>query len=495
MTATWTGVLIAANITTVENRPNLQGFGLAVVGVVATGIALQRADLYTEPTPPRTDEIAGLGRSVIIGSALLAVFAAFADWQLGAWEIIIGSILALTALVLGRGVHRSLKAEIRKDARARVIIVGVGSEAHELAELIENHPESSLHLVGAIGNLTVAEQHGLASAWLGPVERMVELMHRHSATAAVVTPTGFRAEQFTKITRTLFANGYEVYLSTGITRTHAGSYGIRSIAHEPLVVMTRHTAPNWTRRVKRAMDIVGASIALLLASPVLIVTALAIKIEDRGPIFFKQQRAGLDAEFFGMLKFRSMVTDAEAQKEALQKSNERTGPLFKLSKDPRITRVGGFIRDLSIDELPQLVNVLKGDMSLVGPRPALVEEEAAFEGELRQRFNIRPGISGLWQVEARSNANFAAYHRLDLHYLDNWSLGLDVRILMATVAQVLESVALRPLKLFTRGGGVDAVQPTSTGIVLDLRDSVPALDLKLATPPEVVTAPPAGHPR
>ena len=495
LTLTWSGVLIAANITTVENRPNLQGLALIAVVVAVTCATLQRADLYTDPTPPRTDEIAGLSRSVIIGSALLAVFAAFADWQLGAWEIVVGTVLALIALVLGRGVHRSLKAEIRKDSRARVVIVGVGSEAHELAELIENHPESSLHLVGVIGNLTVAEQHGLASAWLGPVERMVELMQRHSATAAVVTPTGFRAEQFAKITRTLFANDFEVFLSTGITRTHAGSYGIRSIAHEPLVLMTRRVAPSWTRRVKRAMDIVGASVALVLASPVLIATALAIKIEDRGPIFFKQQRAGLNAEFFGMLKFRSMVTGAEGKKASLREENERTGPIFKLSKDPRITRVGGIIRDLSIDELPQLVNVLKGDMSLVGPRPALIEEEAAFEGELRQRFNIRPGMSGLWQVEARSNANFAAYHRLDLHYLDNWSLGLDLRILMATVAQVLESVALMPLKLFMGSGGADAVKPSTNGVVLDLRDSVETIELEPATPTVVVSAPPAGHPR
>jgi exopolysaccharide biosynthesis polyprenyl glycosylphosphotransferase len=496
MAAIWIGTLVMSNITTVENRDGLQSWLLVGAVVLSTGIALQRADLYSEPTTPRTDEIAGLTRSTIIGSGLMAVVAAFADFQLGAWEIVIGSGLALTALLLGRGVHRSLKAEIRKDSRARVVIVGVGAEAYEVAELIQDHPESSLELVGVIGDLTVAQKHGLASAWLGPVDRTSELMQRHSAAAAVVTPTGFRSEQFERITRTLFSDGYDVYLSTGITRTHAGSYGIRSIAHEPLVVLTRHTAPTWTYGIKRAMDIVGASIALILAAPVILVTALVIKIEDRGPVFFHQKRAGLDAKMFNMIKFRSMVVDAEAQKAELKDENQRTGPLFKLSRDPRITRVGRLIRDLSIDELPQLINVLKGDMSLVGPRPALPEEEQAFEGELRARFDIRPGISGLWQVEARSNASFAAYHRLDLHYLENWSLRLDIRILMATVAQVLENVFLLPLKLLTRGGSVDTISDTDPRVVLDIRDPKPELrDLGPKTPSAVGTTSQTSHPQ
>ncbi len=470
MATIWSGTLVWANITDVETRTDLQSWILVGAVSLATGLALQRYDLYSEPTAPRTDEIAGLTRSGVFGSAMMAVTAAFTDFQLGAAEIIIGTVLSITALLLGRGVHRALKDQIRTDSKARVVIVGVGAEAHEVAELIQDHPESSLELVGVIGDLTIAGQHGLGSAWLGPVERTAELMRAHSAAAAVVTPTGFRSEQFGQITRNLFANGYDVYLSTGITRTHAGSYGIRSVAHEPLVVLTRHQAPGWTHRIKRVMDVVGALVALVLAAPVFVLTALAIKLEDRGPVFFMQTRAGLDAEMFGMIKFRSMVIDAEAQKAKLQEENERSGPLFKLSRDPRITRVGRFIRDLSIDELPQLINVLKGDMSLVGPRPALPEEEAAFDGELRARFNIRPGISGLWQVEARSNASFAAYHRLDLHYLENWSLGLDIRILMATVAQVIESVFLLPLKFLTKGRGVDTIADADYGVVLDLRE-------------------------
>ena len=158
-----------------------------------------------------------------------------------------------------------------------------------------------------------------------------------------------------------------------------------------------------------------------------------------------------------MYKFRSMVTNADELKKKMEAENERTGPLFKMSNDPRITRIGKIIRETSIDELPQLLNVLKGDMSLVGPRPALPEEEAVFDEELRDRFEVRPGITGLWQVEARSNAAFNAYRRLDLHYVENFTLWLDLRILLATAEQVAVSLALAPLRLLRRGAGTDGI--------------------------------------
>jgi lipopolysaccharide/colanic/teichoic acid biosynthesis glycosyltransferase len=170
--------------------------------------------------------------------------------------------------------------------------------------------------------------------------------------------------------------------------------------------------------------------------------ALLVKTEDRGPVLFRQQRVGRDGVEFEMLKFRSMCVDAEAKLAALRATNERHGPLFKMDgADPRVTRIGRFLRATSLDELPQLLNVLRGDMSLVGPRPALASEVAEFPAELRARHQVRPGITGLWQVEARDNPSFEAYRRLDLFYVENWSLALDLIILLGTVEQVL----LRPL--------------------------------------------------
>ena len=169
----------------------------------------------------------------------------------------------------------------------------------------------------------------------------------------------------------------------------------------------------------------------------MLVIAALIKLNDRGPVLFKQTRVGTDGNLFKVYKFRTMVVDAEARLAALVASNERSGPLFKMDRDPRVTRVGRFLRASSLDELPQILNVLKGDMSLVGPRPALPSEVAAFDEELRDRTKVKPGITGLWQIEARDNPSFSAYRRLDLYYVENWSVSLDIVILFATIEHVI----------------------------------------------------------
>lgn len=467
----WLLVLLVANITIVEARSDRQSVALVLITVAATLLDYQRNDLYQSlPALPRTDEISRLLISAAVGAGALMASVAFLDWNLGAWEVVIGATFAAAASILTRGLIRAIAARVEsKHPPQRVVIVGTGKEAGELAEVVVDHPESRFELVGIVGHLPVADKHGLAHLWLGPTQRLVELMHVHETQAAIVTPTGFRADQFRAITKQLFDAGFDVHLSTGISRLWAGRFDVRSLAHEPIVVMTTNDTKPWQRFLKRALDIAGATIGLTLLSPLLLVTALAVKLEDRGPVLFRQSRAGQGAEFFGMLKFRSMVTNAEELKAQLADDNERTGPLFKMEHDPRITRVGRFIRETSIDELPQLINVLRGEMSLVGPRPALVEEEEAFDTELRGRFDVRPGITGLWQVEARSNASFSAYRRLDLHYVENWTFGLDVRILLATVEQVLISVLMLPLgRVLPKPPATNDEPPSTT--VIDLRE-------------------------
>ena len=384
-------------------------------------------------------------------AAIVAVASAFLDWAIGAWELAIGAFGVFIGRTLLRGLLRSLGTELPSTtAPERVVVVGSGLEAKELAELILDHPEARFELAGIIGNLSVAERHGLADHWVGPTGRLIELMHQHEVSGAIVTATGFRNQQFRSITKELFSSGYDVHLTTGVSRMWEGRFDVRSLAHEPLIVMGRNEPQRWQHFAKRGLDILGASVALVFFSPVIALAALAIKIEDRGPITYTARRAGRKGEFFEMYKLRSMVPDAEKLREDMAEQNERTGPLFKVSDDPRITRVGKIIRETSVDELPQLFNVLKGDMSLVGPRPALPEEEQAFDEELKERFKVRPGITGLWQVEARSNAAFNAYRRLDLHYVENWNIGLDIRILLATAEQVVVTFALLPLRFMRR---------------------------------------------
>ena len=461
----WTTALVLTNITDEFKRSNNRSLVMAVIALLTTLVIMQRRGLYAgRPTLPRTEEISRVFTSALAGASAVAVAAAFLDWHIGAWEIVLGWFLVFAGRMLVRGMARALMAEIPGAAMPEsIVIVGTGDEARELAELIADHPESQFVVAGVIGNLSVAEKNGLLDLWIGPTERMIELMHQQGASGAIVTATGFRGDQFRSISKELFQAGHDVHISTGISRMGEGRFDVRSLAHEPLVVMERNSIHRHHRRLKRVIDLVGATVVLVLASPIMILTALLIWIEDRGPLFYTAPRAGRDGEFFSMYKFRSMVTDAEAQKQSMRKKNERTGPLFKISDDPRITRVGRFIRESSIDELPQLLNVLRGEMSLVGPRPALPEEEAAFDDELRDRFEVRPGITGLWQVEARSNAAFNAYRRLDLHYVENWNLALDLRILLATGEQIVVSLALLllPLGLIRSRVQTDGITPAA----------------------------------
>jgi exopolysaccharide biosynthesis polyprenyl glycosylphosphotransferase len=477
----WAAVLVISNITEPFVRSNERSIALTLVAASITMIIMDRRGLYDgRPTLPRTEEISRVMVAVLAGTASVAVAGAFLDWQVGAWELAIGGTGVFAARTLIRGLLRSLSSELPSTAApARVVVVGSGTEARELVELIIDHPEARFELAGVVGNLGVAERSGLADLWIGPTGRLVELMHQHEVNGAIVTATGFRSEQFRSITKELFGSGYDVHLTTGVSRMWEGRFDVRSLAHEPLIVMGRNEPAPWEQLAKRAIDVVGATVAILAFSPVMILAALAIKLEDRGAITYTARRAGRRGEYFEMYKFRSMVPNADKLKKEIESKNERTGPLFKVTNDPRITRVGKIIRETSIDELPQLFNVLKGDMSLVGPRPALPEEQKAFDDELRERTSVRPGITGLWQVEARSNAAFNAYRRLDLHYVENWNIGLDLRILLATAEQVIVTFALLPLRFMRRrsDSGIDGIQQTSSvteaqdpQVVIDLRD-------------------------
>lgn len=198
-------------------------------------------------------------------------------------------------------------------------------------------------------------------------------------------------------------------------------------------------APMPKRTAKRVFDVIASLIGLIVLSPVLLVVALLVKADSPGPVIFKQTRVGLNGIDFSILKFRTMGTDAESRVAELQQFNEGAGPLFKMKADPRVTRVGGVLRKLSIDELPQLVNVLRGDMSLVGPRPGLPSEVAAYEPHAYRRLLVLPGITGLWQVSGRSDLGWDAGLELDLAYVDDCGFGRDLVILGRTVPKVLGS--------------------------------------------------------
>lgn len=183
---------------------------------------------------------------------------------------------------------------------------------------------------------------------------------------------------------------------------------------------------------KRLMDILLSLLGLIMVSPIMLIVAILIKLESSGPIIFSQKRVGLNGKEFNMLKFRSMVQNAEELKEKLQKQNEMSGPMFKMKEDPRVTKVGRFIRKTSIDELPQLINILKGEMSLVGPRPSLPNEVAKFEPWMLERLKVKPGLTCYWQVSGRNNIDFEDWMKLDIKYVKDRNLGLDIKLIFKT---------------------------------------------------------------
>jgi exopolysaccharide biosynthesis polyprenyl glycosylphosphotransferase len=213
----------------------------------------------------------------------------------------------------------------------------------------------------------------------------------------------------------------------------------QQVAGLPLIHVTTPSLEGGQRVAKRLFDVVVSGALIFLAAPLMAILALLVKVDSRGPILFKQERVGIEGVHFGMLKFRSMVVDAERRLAELEHRNEGNGVLFKIRNDPRITRVGRILRKYSLDELPQLFNIFAGSMSLVGPRPPLPREVEAYEHDVRRRLLVKPGLTGLWQVSGRSNLSWQDSVRLDLYYVENWSLAGDVVIILRTVRAVFHS--------------------------------------------------------
>jgi exopolysaccharide biosynthesis polyprenyl glycosylphosphotransferase len=321
-----------------------------------------------------------------------------------------------------------------------VVLIGGNDEAGSLEELLQVHPELGYRVLGVVAS----PDHMVSSLadrvpWLGDLDEAIQVVKRTGVTDVVIASTAVPYRDLQRLARQLPAAGVEVQLSAGIRGVAHRRLRWQSLAHEPVLTLEPCQPAGWQAGAKRALDLVVASLCLVLVSPLLAVAALAVKLQDGGPVLFAHDRVGRHGRGFQVFKLRTMVPGAEGRLADVRRLNERRdGPLFKVGADPRVTRVGRFLRDTSIDELPQLINVLRGEMSLVGPRPALASEAAQFDEELRsQRLSVRPGITGLWQIEARDNPAFGAYRRLDLFYVDNWSIGLDLMILWATLGRVM----------------------------------------------------------
>jgi exopolysaccharide biosynthesis polyprenyl glycosylphosphotransferase len=345
-------------------------------------------------------------------------------------------VCVTACLLMSRLVARRIFNRLRHSGRIcrPVLIVGTGIDAISLMHATQRHPELGYEVLGFTGEFT-GERGGLRV--LGSVDDTPEVVRATGATGVILSVASLDPAMVNQLTRTLTDQGCHVTLSSSlhdidISRTRSQAIDGRLMIYvEPTNRSRTHLF------LKRCFDVVGAGIVWLLTLPIVLLAAVAIKVSSPGPVLFKQVRVGKDGVPFEILKLRTMVADAEAMRADLEDLNESSGPLFKMRADPRVTRVGRFLRKTSIDELPQFWNVLRGDMSVVGPRPALPSEAEQWSPELRDRLRVLPGITGMWQVSGRSEADFDLYRRLDLYYVDNWSLTHDLKIVLKTFLVVL----------------------------------------------------------
>lgn len=381
----------------------------------------------------RADEIGRVVRSGLFSGAGLGLAAFALDWQIdkGWWLGVTGaSILALT---IHREIRRRRFASLRRTGQMSraVILVGKNAEARQFEETFENEPALGYRVVDTIdpneGDSTNITTRVLASA------------RSNGAHGAIVAASAIDSVQGNRLVRDLIEAGIHVELTSTLADIASDRLTVRPLGRFPVVYIEPRNRGGWRAWAKGSFDKVVAGLALLMLAPVMAGIAVGVKLTSPGPVLFRQTRVGRNGVDFELLKFRTMVVDAEALLEDLVEANEGSGPLFKMERDPRVTRVGAFLRKTSLDELPQLWNVLRNEMSLVGPRPALRSEMAEWDDDLFGRLRVKPGITGMWQVSGRSSTSFEEYTRLDLYYVDNWSLVIDVAILLKTIPAVLRS--------------------------------------------------------
>lgn len=349
--------------------------------------------------------------------------------------------LGTPALLLVRYIDRQTLHSARMQGRLAIKVIAVGSPTAvaELVEVLDRAPWMGYRLVGMCvpGG---KDPLNTGVPVFGDIEDVRQSAIDRGADGVIVAGGSYSsAADLRRLGWSLQGLDLDMLVVPSLTDIAGPRVHMRHVGGLPFVQVEEpqsDQAGGWT---KRGFDLAASALVVFLLSPLLLGTALVIWLQDRGPIFYRQTRVGIHGNEFKMVKFRSMVVNAEALRAELDEHNEVDGVLFKMANDPRITRFGRFIRKYSVDELPQLINVFKGEMSLVGPRPLLPADVERYEQDTHRRMLVRPGMTGLWQVSGRSDLSWAETVRLDLYYVDNWSMVIDLVIMVKTVKAVLVS--------------------------------------------------------
>ena len=391
----------------------------------------------------RIEELRRVVNAVLAGLLVLAGLSVMLQSNLSRGWLGFAFVCITTTVYLEREVARRAIHEFRLRGVMirRVVVVGHNVEAEGIATQLGSYPELGYEVVGFVSGGTEESVIDLRTGqdlgpYLGRPTEVLELVRATGATGVVVATTDTNQATANQLIRDLTREGIYVELTSAVKDISSSRMSVRPLGRYPVICVEPVAAVSWRRVAKRAFDVVGATALLLLASPIIALAALAIRLTSGPGVLFRQQRVGRDGELFTVYKLRTMVRDAEDRLAELRERNEAPGPMFKMADDPRVTPVGRFLRKTSIDELPQLFNVIRGDMSLVGPRPALPVEAEQWNDTLRERLRVQPGITGMWQVSGRYTTSLETYARLDLYYVDNWSLVTDVAILLKTLTVV-----------------------------------------------------------
>jgi exopolysaccharide biosynthesis polyprenyl glycosylphosphotransferase len=417
-------------------------FWASLTLVVAWPLLLRGAGAHSERVfGTGSDEYRRVGRA---GFLLLAVagFISYAAALDLSRALVVVAVPALTVVtLLGRYTARCYLRRLRTRGRCtkRVVVVGRGGAVLELVGRVRRENYAGLEIVAAcVTPDDRARVSDVADVPVGGLDEVVALAGRMQADTIAVTSASETAAQYLReLSWQLEGTGIELLVAPGLIEVAGPRLHIRPFEGLPLLSVEQPRFEGWRRMVKGGVDRCMAAIAAILLAPVLVTIALAVRLTSPGPALYRQERVGVNGRVFTMLKFRSMHVDADRQVDDLLGDNISDGLLFKLKVDPRVTPVGRWLRRLSLDELPQLFNVLGGSMSLVGPRPPLPREVARYDTSVSRRLLVKPGLTGLWQISGRSDLPWEEAVRLDLRYVENWSLAMDLLILVKTVRAVL----------------------------------------------------------
>ncbi len=356
--------------------------------------------------------------------------------------LIIYTWIATTILLaLGRLVISALLGFAYRHGlqRSRLLVIGCGRLGKMMMQHLTANPQLGYQIIGFIDDQQPSiTQFGRFKS-LGAISHLESIIRLHRVDDVLIALPSTQHQQILRSVRLCARAGAGCKLIPDLYELSLAQIDMDTLEGIPLIGIKRAIIGPWQHHLKRATDILIAGLVLLLCAPIWLLAALAIKLDSPGPILFKQERLGYRGRPFLLYKFRSMRHHADRERSLLYRLNEADGPLFKIKADPRRTRVGKFIRKTSIDELPQLLNVLRGEMSLVGPRPPLPSEVAQYKAWEKGRLEVPPGITGLWQVRGRSELDFEEMVLMDLYYIENWSLRLDLQILLKTIPAVLFS--------------------------------------------------------